>query len=420
MKKNERGYVTVEASIVLTIFIFAFLAMMSVIGLIRAQIIVQVGINQSAKELSQYSYILAKTGMIQKNNEVNAKAEKYYEKSDEVVGNLMNFVQAVQSGGENIKSGADSAYQSALSGEFTTALDNIGAVSGNAQSDFQNIKQSGETLYGSISSIAENPQEILSGLLAIGKAQGISLAKSRLIAAPISKALVKRYISSMGHDPDSYLKSLGIYEGLDGLNFNASTLFDDGSTINITVIYNARIRFPLMDKFDFTFKCNASTSVWGAKLTFQQPKSEDSIWGMANFPRAGVVSKIMEEQALNKNTVVAGNVGVDFYDEEAKCLTAVHSLNINDASYRAETGELTAQVRYTMNRYADKLERYKRQITMKETDKKVEINKDTVHERVLIMVVPESASAADREALKKVAEEVMENYEVKIEFQYVK
>lgn len=148
MKKNERGYVTVEASIVLTIFIFAFLAMMSVIGLIRAQIIVQVGINQSAKELSQYSYILAKTGMIQKNNEVNAKAEKYYEKSDEVVGNLMNFVQSVQSGGENIKGGADSAYQSALSGEFTTALDNIGAVSGNAQSDFQNIKQSGETLYG--------------------------------------------------------------------------------------------------------------------------------------------------------------------------------------------------------------------------------------------------------------------------------
>lgn len=422
MKKSERGYVTVEASIVLTIFMFAFLAMISVMSLIRAQITIQVGINQAAKELSQYSYIVARTGLIQKNNQINEESQKFKEQSDQVIGNLVNFVSTVQSGAENVQKTADSAGQFASSGKIEAAADAVSGISDTATS-FNEIQAQAKGLYSSVSAMAENPAQIMAGLVAVVKSEGISMAKSRLIAAPLSKALVARYIKGTGKDPDSYLKSLGIYEGLDGLHFEASTLFDDGSTINITVIYNARIKFPLMDKFDFTFKCNASTAVWGAKLTFAA-KNKSSVWDNANFPRDDIISGDLEKEADTKKYVVAdSNAGFNLYDEETNTFTAFHSLDTNAASYTDENGNMSqSAIQNKVDAMVSKLINNKRKsFTMKESGEKVTIDKSKQRNLVIRVTVPTSAKKNEA-MLQEIARNAESAYhfdgDIKVEFIY--
>lgn len=56
MRKRQEGIATVEAIISLTIFIFVFTAIYSIINLCLVQAKVQMALNTSAKEISQYTY----------------------------------------------------------------------------------------------------------------------------------------------------------------------------------------------------------------------------------------------------------------------------------------------------------------------------------------------------------------------------
>ena len=62
--KNESGSFTVEATLTLTLFMIAFLAIMSLSTIARIEGITQYAINQTAKEISQYYYIADKAGLI--------------------------------------------------------------------------------------------------------------------------------------------------------------------------------------------------------------------------------------------------------------------------------------------------------------------------------------------------------------------
>ena len=57
MRKRQEGIATVEAIISLTIFIFVFTAIYSIINLCLVQAKVQMALNTSAKEISQYILI---------------------------------------------------------------------------------------------------------------------------------------------------------------------------------------------------------------------------------------------------------------------------------------------------------------------------------------------------------------------------
>lgn len=52
--KNENGAVTIEAMIALTAFLFAFIMIYSIITLCRAQARIQIALNDTAQEISQY------------------------------------------------------------------------------------------------------------------------------------------------------------------------------------------------------------------------------------------------------------------------------------------------------------------------------------------------------------------------------
>ena len=60
-RKSERGAITVEATIALTSFMFMML--FSIVTICRTQAIVGSALNNTAKEVSQYTYLYSLTGI---------------------------------------------------------------------------------------------------------------------------------------------------------------------------------------------------------------------------------------------------------------------------------------------------------------------------------------------------------------------
>ena len=82
MIKNEKGAISVEAMTILMIFMFGMLALMSLINTVRSQVIIQNALNQSAKEVSQYSYILYRFGYIDFLSKTGENAAEFEAKID--------------------------------------------------------------------------------------------------------------------------------------------------------------------------------------------------------------------------------------------------------------------------------------------------------------------------------------------------
>lgn len=61
--REQKGYITIEATIVLSIYIFAFMMIFSLIHICRAQMKISVAINNAAKEISEYSYLYGASGL---------------------------------------------------------------------------------------------------------------------------------------------------------------------------------------------------------------------------------------------------------------------------------------------------------------------------------------------------------------------
>lgn len=62
-RDKQGGIITVEASLILTIFIAAYMALLSMLNVYRAYTSIQNAIDQSAKQISEYSYIAKKLGV---------------------------------------------------------------------------------------------------------------------------------------------------------------------------------------------------------------------------------------------------------------------------------------------------------------------------------------------------------------------
>ena len=78
-RKKEQGALTVEAALFLSMFIVFFVSLMNLTDVVRTQVLIQNAVTQTAKELSQYSYILTKTGVVSASNKTAGEAKEVKE-----------------------------------------------------------------------------------------------------------------------------------------------------------------------------------------------------------------------------------------------------------------------------------------------------------------------------------------------------
>lgn len=295
-RSTRRGSITIEATIALTAFLFMFMMVYSFITITRAEAKIGVAINNVAKEVSQYSYIYGKTGLNSKQKEMVEAGADSKEKVNNTLDSVADTFEALQS----LKSDGKAVYDDITS---DADLKNIDIDAWNSMGeDIANITSTGiENITGSVVEVkknleqmAEDPKELMLGMGKIVAGKTLDVAKSRLIAEPISRALVKKNLKRSPNDNyNDCLKALGLVPGRDfhgqesyihGIDFSKSMLFPEGNDdIVIVAEYKLKIFKYLPVDIEFEITQVAATVGW-----FNGDKAEiDKVIGESPSPGSG-------------------------------------------------------------------------------------------------------------------------------------
>lgn len=226
--KTEKGSITLEASIFLVIFIVFNLAMMDLIQIARAQVVMQYAANEAAREISQYSYVLTKLGIVDKRVATSTQAAAFT--SD--AASLLDDIEAV---GDVLSSGGNV----------------VGAV--------QQAGQHAQDFFG-------DPDALMDNIFSLIKTWGADTLSNMAIEA-IVKGIVEEQIENMSaKGADEYLKDLGIDGGMGGLDFSSSRWANAAGggmpELEVAVIYTIDFHLGIFELEPRTFKVCAKTALW--------------------------------------------------------------------------------------------------------------------------------------------------------------
>lgn len=180
--KGESGSVTIEATISLSAFMFAIVTLLTIVNICLVQARVAVAINTTAKELSQYSYLYSLTGFNKSEAELAQAAKDGTQDIDSIMSDINTVFNEIENLGNTGKS----------------SMDNISDISkswDSAVGSADKIKDAGSSLKSTIEDIAKDPKQLMFGIAKMAASEGLNLAKSRLVAAPLSKVLCKNTLS---------------------------------------------------------------------------------------------------------------------------------------------------------------------------------------------------------------------------------
>lgn len=256
-RNREAGVITIEATISLTSFMFVIVTILTIINICIVQTRVGVAIHGVAKELSHYSYLYSLTGLNDSQAQISNAASETQADIDGVVKNVNTVFTEIQNLGKE-------ASEISEPEDFDTFLTNL-------ESSYGTMSEEAGAARDTITDMASDPKKVAFGLAKIAANDVMDLAKSRLIAAPLAKALCqKNLVSEKNGDVEAYLKGLGVVPSangsyLDGLDFSQSSLFPDGSNeIRINVSYDVKVIALLPIDFSFHFNQTAVTQGWMA------------------------------------------------------------------------------------------------------------------------------------------------------------
>lgn len=255
MRENrERGAVVVEAVLSMTAFIFTMLIILSITDIAYTQSKMAVALNSAAKEISQYCYLYYKFQL----DEVNAAQSNGTQGAQKTVEDTMaGLGQMMDSFG--------SAGTDFEEGNFDSAVDSLmsGADSAN------------RTVSDLADQVAEDPKAFLVGM---GKLAGreVTEAAKVYLGQIMARAFMSKNLKSFaGDDPDAFLRRLHVVDGMDGLDFQYTSLMAYGSSNEIQLVctYKVRVMRLLNTDFTFTFRQAARTQAWGDGVSLVTPRS---------------------------------------------------------------------------------------------------------------------------------------------------
>lgn len=228
--KRSRGSITMEAAIFLTLFVMFYVGLMDLIQIAKAQVILQHSINQVAKEVSAYSYVLTKAGIVEKRLETSKRANEFKDKTKEMV-------DAVKTVGETLSGG--------------NVIETIGAA---------------ETAGGKVQEFIGEADELPQRMLELIKQMGADTVSNYIMQEIVEIELRKQIEMTSGKDADQFLRDLGIQDGFAGLNFSESNWGGSESggmpELEVVVIYTIDYNLGYLELQPRTFKLCAKTALW--------------------------------------------------------------------------------------------------------------------------------------------------------------
>jgi len=408
---GERGMVTIEATLSLTTFLFAFMTIFSIITVCRAQARIQVALNNTAQEISQYSYIYGLSGLDASFAEMQGEANKTKADINGLVGTTVEVFDGIQSIGDEIPTNTENISIETVMDEW----ENISEKMDETGADLTALKEQ-------IEQMTEDPQKLLFGMAKLIGSEALELTKSRLIAEPISRALIKKHLKRSERDTaEAFCKSVGIVPGtyfgqtsyFNGIDFSRSTLFPYGSEeITLVATYKVKLLQLLPIDMEYTITQSAVTMGWlhGDKTTnsaaqmveeLKEANVDASVWNSQTISKRNKSIRTLELDKLKDlgYVGVSGETYVQAYDEASNtvafiaCSNPVYGVKkIEDIDKRAvqdDIKRLVAQMDSTTdNRIFITVKVRDEKGNM--TTKKIQCGDRPINKRI-ILVVPEDA-----------------------------
>lgn len=289
MKKKENGAIIVEATLVLPFFMFAIITVLSIVNISFAQAKIGTALNETAKEISQYSYLYGLTGLNSKQAGLYGKGENARASIDEVASGVGEIFSAASSMGGTVSSSYSDPSK------YSGAIDSI-------KSDINSAKQGFSGISSGAKALASDPMAIL---YMIGN-EAVELVKSYVVEIIAPVFMEKHLIRSSEDNAEAFLRYLGVVPDgesyMDGLDFGQSVVFLNGSEeIKLVVKYEIQVwKFFGMDiKLPFT-QC-AATKAW---FTTNAP---NVVTGSNDGSGGGSTSENKNESPDSKDGITPGD-----------------------------------------------------------------------------------------------------------------
>lgn len=215
-KNNEKGMMTVEAVLSLVPFILVVLGIISFINVFMVHNKIQYAMYQSGSELTAYTYYYEALGIRKGDQALKEDIDRETVEIDSAIKETTEFIGQLES----------------------LSTDNI-----------EETIHSGKEAADAGMTLIRDPQDLLRNLVYYGIEKGEDALKSWILDT-ISSALIPVYLEStfspsQPMTADQYLRKAGVVNGVKGLDFSESQLFEDNryKMIDIVVEYDLEISF---------------------------------------------------------------------------------------------------------------------------------------------------------------------------------
>lgn len=251
---DEKGAIVIEATLSLTFFMFLIVMLLSIVNICIAQAKIAVALNETAKEISQYSYMYTLTGI----NEIQAENYEMGEDTridvDTMVNSVVDSSNAMKDafGGDTF----DESTWTELEGQLT---------------------ESQEALEEVVDHISEDPNQWVTGLVRVFGNDAYEGIKGQFVGYLARSLMAKHLTSDSGQSADAYLRHLHVVDGLSGLHMGDTAFFQNGTDDIILVCrYEVAIVNLLDHEYTFEFCQSALTKVWGGKSLLVELEEEET------------------------------------------------------------------------------------------------------------------------------------------------
>lgn len=243
MVEKEKGAASIEATISLTLFVFVIMAIYMLINFCIVQAKMSYAINTTAKEMSQYSYFYHALGL-------DSVREKLGDDANQAVDVFNNFNKMI---------GDSKAVATEITGDSDDYLKSL--LKGDIEDEVEIYKQI-QLVSQNIGDIVTNPQEFVKSMASLAGGE-LWDKGTNIIASPLAKGMTRRHFGNNSATANTYLEQLGVVNGYDGLNFNMSTIFEDGSQdVEIVVYYTLDLASGFPFDLSITMQQKAKTRAW--------------------------------------------------------------------------------------------------------------------------------------------------------------
>ena len=396
--RNRKGSLTVEACVMLPAFMFVVLTIAFFTRVVFIQNAVQTSLNQTALELSNYSYILQASGLMEVNHVTTGNLQEIQGRAFDKTGNVINSLDALKKSYENIQK---EQVKDASKGEDFLDLEN--KIDGFTQL-YQDASASGAEIRSVITDIKANPKKELGSILAYISNYGFEKFKTydggEVAKYIMGKSINKRIFKKV--NVGAYIEASTNQE-MDSFNFEKSSIFKDNKTIDLVARYTVKINLPINILPEIKIEQRATVAGWlRGDASWDKVELEYSSDNKNKSSEIDKNLKYWELSALERGRIISQEELVKLGNQKPEEVTEVRSINLKNKSYEKDAAVLSS-----IRRDLVKLQ------------EKTKNNGTKITRRNYLLILPESSIESDKLRVEALLEKIrVEALEKEIVFQY--